>query len=132
MVLLPDKSRGVSAVTAASVAPEVKITWSGPAPASAATSPRAASIAARAWRPSAWTEDGLPVCATTLSMACRAAPKRGVLALASKYMRCLFAKTSDHFSLKALKFPDRLVFNAPCETVGAADPVLNNSKLGSR
>ena len=51
--------RGDSTVLFASVPPLVKTTSSAAAPTSAATWSRARSIAARAARPSAWTEDGI-------------------------------------------------------------------------
>ena len=54
---------------AASVAPEVKITSCGRQPASAATASRAASTSAFAARPSAWTEDGLPVASSAAATA---------------------------------------------------------------
>ena len=49
-----------TAALAASVPPEVKTTWRGRTPSSAATCPRASSRTARTARPSSWTRPGSP------------------------------------------------------------------------
>ena len=54
------RTPGPSASTLASVPPDVKTTLRGSAPTAAATAARASSTRRRAWRPSAWTDDGLP------------------------------------------------------------------------
>ncbi len=65
----PMRQSGVSSVDAASVAPEVKTTWSGLALTSAATSRRASSMMRRALRPSPCTEDGLADASSAASIA---------------------------------------------------------------
>jgi hypothetical protein len=66
---------------AASVPPLVKITWPGSAPTSRATLARAASTAARAARPSAWIEDGLPTSFAARTTASAASGRIGAVAL---------------------------------------------------
>ena len=61
----------------ASVAPLVNTTSLGLAPTSAATCSRAVSIMARARRPSACTDDGLPIASCAASIAARAAGRSG-------------------------------------------------------
>ena len=73
-----------SARLLASVPPLVKITLRGAAPASPATSRRAPSIMARARRPSAWTEEALPMSAIASSAASRALGRNGAVALWSR------------------------------------------------
>ena len=72
---------GVSARLAASVPPETKTTPRGSAPASPATARRASSTIARACRPSAWIEDGLPRTSSAASVACRASGRSRAVAL---------------------------------------------------
>ena len=75
---------GVSASAAASVAPLVKITFSGVAPTAAATSARAASTIARACRPSACTEEAFAAAPSAATIASRASGSSGAPALASR------------------------------------------------
>ncbi|CVI61908.1 exported hypothetical protein [Agrobacterium salinitolerans str. Hayward 0363] len=86
-MLRPILKSGVSTRLAASVAPLVKVTWAASAPASAATSRRAVSTAARAARPSRWTEDGLPASASADTRTSRTAGKSGAVAFQSIYVR---------------------------------------------
>ena len=61
LALRPPPNSGLSAAFAASVPPDVKVTQRALTPASRATSLLASSTMRRAARPSAWTDEGLPV-----------------------------------------------------------------------
>ncbi len=65
----------------ASVPPLVKVTEPSLAPTNRATSPRDRSTAARAVRPAAWTEDGLPPIARAQATASAASGRIGAVAL---------------------------------------------------
>src|SRR6478736_50130 len=114
----PISMAGVRAKTFASVAPLVKVTFLLSAPTSLATSSRACSIRRRAARPSAWTEDALPVSARAAHTASRASSRRGAVAFQSKYARS--AIILGHYSLtvfgpgpaKSLLFALRVVVEA--------------------
>ena len=75
----PDRARLL-----ASVPPEVKTTSEDAAPHSEATSRRALSTVARARRPEAWTDEGLPPIRNASAMASKAAGLKGLVALWSR------------------------------------------------
>jgi hypothetical protein len=77
----PPPNSGLSAAFAASVPPETNVTQRDATPASRATSLRASSTIRRAARPSAWTEEGLPVVSIAASAASRASGRSGAVAL---------------------------------------------------
>ena len=79
--LAPAAMALLMAMTLASVPPEVKVTASGAAPTKTATSLRACSTAARASRPLAWTDEGLPPISSAHSAASRASGRMGAVAL---------------------------------------------------
>ena len=73
-----------SAMALASVPPLVKITVEAGAPIRPATFSRACSITARAVRPAAWIDDGLPTACITAVMAAMACGRTRVVALWSR------------------------------------------------
>ena len=77
----PAPKNGLSAEFAASVPPETKVTQRELTPAKRATSLLASSTIRRAARPSACTEDGLPVVSIAASAASRASGRNGAVAL---------------------------------------------------
>ena len=70
-----------------SVPPLVKTTSAGLAPTRAATCSRASSMMARARRPSACGEDGLPTTSSAAIIAARASRRSGAVAFQSRYVR---------------------------------------------
>ena len=77
----PPPNQGLSAAFAASVPPETNVTQRALTPASRATSFLASSTIRRAARPSAWTDEGLPVVSIAASAASRASTRNGAVAL---------------------------------------------------
>ena len=75
---------GVSASMLASVAPLVKVTFLASAPLSTATFCRASSMTWRAARPSACTDEALPVSSRAAVMAAWASARSGAVAFQSK------------------------------------------------
>ena len=80
----PRRSPGVSASALASVPPDVKMTFRGKAPDRAAITALASSTSRRAWRPSACTDDGLPLNSHAAAIASRASGRSGVVAFQSR------------------------------------------------
>ena len=77
----PPPNSGLSAAFAASVPPDMNVTQRALTPASRATSLLASSTMRRAARPSAWTDEGLPVVSIAISAASRASGRNGAVAL---------------------------------------------------
>ena len=77
----PPPNSGLSAALAASVPPDTNVTKRELTPASRAISLLAFSTMRRAARPSAWTDEGLPVVSIALSAAPRASARSGAVAL---------------------------------------------------
>ena len=67
-----------------SVPPEVKVMQAGSVPSAAATAARLSSSRARALRPGAWSEPGLPKSSMARSAAARAAGMGAVVAALSR------------------------------------------------
>ena len=80
----PRRKPGVSASALASVPPEANTTSGALAPTAAAIAARASSTSRRAWRPSLWTEDGLPLTSHAAVIACFASGRSGVVAFQSR------------------------------------------------
>ena len=77
-------SPGVSASEFASVPPDVKTTLRASAPTASAMTARASSTSLRDARPSAWTDDGLPLRSQAAAIASRASGRSGVVAFQSR------------------------------------------------
>jgi hypothetical protein len=76
--------RGVNASEFASVPPDVKMTFRASAPTAPATAALASSTSRRDARPSACTEEGLPLRSQAAAIAARASGRSGVVAFQSR------------------------------------------------